>query len=117
MAIFARFNGLSSMKHTSTLIALTIGVITATSAAHAEKYCKSVDQNGNASYTLAPETGCKKKFKTVGIRQFVAPTSAPTSPANTEQNKSTNNSGNAPAAVNPVTAPAANNMPTAKSSE
>lgn len=67
------------MKLTSTLIALTIGVITANSA-HAEKYCKSVDQSGNASYTLAPETGCnKKKSKTVSVIQHTTQTTTVTS--------------------------------------
>ena len=63
VATFARLNGLTSMKLTSTLIVLACGAITMNSA-HAEKYCKSVDQSGNTSYTLAPETGCNKKFKT-----------------------------------------------------
>lgn len=67
------------MKLTSTLIALAIGVITANSA-HAEKYCKSVDQSGNASYTLAPETGCnKKKSKTVSVLQRTTQTTTVTS--------------------------------------
>ncbi len=70
MATFARLNGLTSMKLTSTLIVLACGAITMNSA-HAEKYCKSVDQSGNTSYTLAPETGCNKKFKTVSVIQRV----------------------------------------------
>jgi len=70
VATFARLNGLTSMKLTSTLIVLACGAITMNSA-HAEKYCKSVDQSGNTSYTLAPETGCNKKFKTVSVIQRV----------------------------------------------
>lgn len=82
MATFARLNGLTSMKLTSTLIVLACGAITMNSA-HAEKYCKSVDQSGNTSYTLAPETGCNKKFKTVSVIQRVTtsvttPTPTPT---------------------------------------
>ncbi len=110
MARFARLNGLTSMKLTPTLMALAIGVITANSA-HAEKYCKSVDQSGNASYTLAPATGCKNKLKTVGISQFkpaviTANTAATT---NTEQNKSTTAPSSAPAT------PTTNNVPVVQS--
>ena len=82
MATFARLNGLTSMKLTSTLIVLACGAITMNSA-HAEKYCKSVDQSGNTSYTLAPETGCHKKFKTVSVIQRV--TTAVTTPTPTPE--------------------------------
>ena len=71
MAIFARFNGLITMKVTPALIVLTLGMISGNSA-HAEKYCKSVDESGNASYIIAPSTGCKKQFKTVGVSHFKA---------------------------------------------
>jgi len=111
VARFARLNGLTSMKLTPTLMALAIGVITANSA-HAEKYCKSVDQSGNASYTLAPATGCKNKLKTVGVSQFKpavisANTAAVTT--NTEQNKSTTASSSAP------TTPTTNTVPVVQS--
>ena len=82
MATFARLNGLTSMKLTSTLIVLDCGAITMNSA-HAEKYCKSVDQSGNTSYTLAPETGCNKKFKTVSVIQRV--TTSVTTPTPTPE--------------------------------
>lgn len=113
MARFARLNVLTSMKLTPTLMALAIGVITANSA-HAEKYCKSVDQSGNASYTLAPATGCKNKLKTVGVSQFKpAVISANTAAVNTntehEQNKSTTASSSAP------TTTTTNNVPVVQS--
>lgn len=109
MTTFARFNGLTTMKLTSTFAVLTISIITANSA-HAEMYCKSVDQNGNATYTLAPDTGCnKKKSKTVGVRQFIAPAGTSTSTTNTESNKSATNSNNAPAAGSSAPVPSANN--------
>ena len=42
--------------------------------AHAERYCKSVDKYGNATYTLAPSYGCRaKKMKTVAIHHFIMP--------------------------------------------
>lgn len=112
MARFARLNGLTSMKLTPTLMALAIGVITANSA-HAEKYCKSVDQSGNASYTLAPATGCKNKFKTVGVSQFkptvVTANTAAVTTTNTEQSKSTTTSSSMP------TTPTTNNVPVSQS--
>lgn len=114
--LFARFNGLTSMKTTSkltsTFAVLTISVITANSA-HAETYCKSVDQNGDATYTLAPDTGCnKKKSKAVGVRQFVAPAGTSTSTTNTESNKLATDLNNAPTAGSSAPAPSTNN-PTA----
>ena len=108
MAKFAQLNGMTSIKLTSTLITLTLSVITANSA-HAEKYCKSIDQNGNASYILAPATGCKKKFKTVGVSQFKGMVTPVTT--NIEQNKSTN----MPTTANPVTSAVGSNKSAAAS--
>lgn len=108
MTKFAQLNGMTSIKLTSTLITLTLSVITA-NAAHAEKYCKSIDQNGNASYILAPATGCKKKFKTVGVSQFKGTVTPVTT--NTEQNKSTST----PTTANPVTSAAGSNTAVSKS--
>lgn len=104
MALFARLNGRMRMKLNSTLITLAMGLMAATSAVHAEKYCKSVDQNGNASYTLAPESGCKKQFKTVGIHKFMAPMAAPstTVSSSTNINSQTNSAPTAPT-TNPTT--------------
>lgn len=100
MAIFARFNGLITMKFTPAIMILTLGMIAGNSA-HAEKYCKSVDESGNASYTLAPETGCNKnKFKTVAVRQFSAPATTPTTNT-TEANKTTESKAE-PAVVTPA---------------
>jgi hypothetical protein len=47
---------------------MIIGVV------HAEQYCKSVDKDGNATYTLASKNGCHaKKMKTVAIHHFIMP--------------------------------------------
>ncbi|MBC7750663.1 MAG: hypothetical protein H7Z73_02945 [Candidatus Saccharibacteria bacterium] len=80
MATFARFNGLTSITLTPMLITLIMGMVT-TNSAHAEQYCKSVDQSGNASYTLAPESGCnKKKFKTIAVSHHITPQVATQTP-------------------------------------
>ncbi|GAC1369740.1 MAG: hypothetical protein NVSMB40_02090 [Aquirhabdus sp.] len=89
------------MKLASALLIAALNVI-ATTSAHAEKYCKAIDQNGNASYTIAPETGCKKKFKTVGVKQYRG-TVSPAVTAIMEQNNATHGAGNAPSKVDPVT--------------
>lgn len=117
MATFARLEGRTSMKLTPTLIVLAISVIAAHSA-HAEKYCKSVDQSGNATYTLAPETGCnKKRSKTVGVHQFVAPVAISTSTANTESNNSASDTSTAPAVANPAPAAAVSNATETESTQ
>lgn len=73
MATFARFNGLTSITLTPMIVTFIISIVT-THPAHAEQYCKSVDQNGNASYILAPESGCnKKKFKTIAVSHHITP--------------------------------------------
>lgn len=45
-------------------------------AAHAEQYCKSLDKDGNATYTLASDKGCKK-MKTVAISHHITPNATP----------------------------------------
>jgi hypothetical protein len=62
----------------STVASLCISII-AINAAHAEQYCKSVDKDGNATYTLAPKKGCHaKKMKTVAVSHYITPAPAPT---------------------------------------
>jgi len=57
----------------TTAISLSLGFM-AFSSAHAEQYCKSVDKDGNATYTLAPDKGCNtKKMKTVAISHHITP--------------------------------------------
>jgi hypothetical protein len=118
VATFAQVKGQTSMKLIPTFIALAIGMIT-TLPAHAEKYCKSVDQSGNASYTLAPENGCKKKFKTVGISQFKVTTTTPTTnttQTSTTTTTSTTEKNNTPVVVTPapVVMPSVSLAPTPK---
>ena len=118
MATFAQVKGQTSMKLIPTFIALAIGMMT-TLSAHAEKYCKSVDKSGNASYTLAPENGCKKKFKTVGISQFKFTTITPTTnttQTSTTTTTSTTEKNNPPVIVTPTPAvmPSASPTPTPK---
>jgi len=48
-----------------TTVSLSISLMSL-GAAHAEQYCKSLDKDGNATYTLASDKGCKK-MKTIAI--------------------------------------------------
>ncbi len=53
-----------------TAILMTTLFIATLSHAHAEQYCKSVDKDGNATYTLATDRGCSsKKIKTIAIHR------------------------------------------------
>lgn len=110
MAKFVQLNGLTSMKITSIFAALTIS-LTVANLAHAEKFCKSIDKDGNASYTTAPETGCKKKFKTVGVSQYKG-TVNPAVTAIMEQSNPTHGADNAPTKANPAAPTTGNNAPT-----
>jgi hypothetical protein len=88
---FTLFNkivqGRTTQLFSMSVLALSIG-ITSIGIAHAEQYCKSIDNNGSASYTLAPETGCnKKKFKTVSVSHHFTPASPETVKANTSTDK------------------------------
>jgi hypothetical protein len=91
--------------------------------AHAEQYCKSVDKDGNATYTLAPKNGCHaKKMKTVAIHHYIMP-AVPATPnpnaqkptdAKPAELKSNPTQEKSPAPVAPAPAPAAAVAPPAR---
>jgi hypothetical protein len=74
--------------HFAAVLGLAAMATMATTAAHAEQFCKSVDATGATSYVLAPATGCnKKKFKAVSVSHHITPqppapvVAAPAAPA------------------------------------
>ncbi len=85
-------------------ISLSISLLTL-GAAHAEQYCKSIDKDGNATYTLAPDKGCNaKKMKTVAISHHITP-SSPTAPK-TEAAKTNSTEATAPTTTGTTATPA-----------
>ena len=93
----------------SIIMSLSISLMTI-STAHAEQYCKSVDKDGNATYTLAPDKGCNaKKMKTVAISHHITPNSSPaktdsaTTPPNTSAATATSSSPTATTTSTPTT--------------
>lgn len=88
-------------------ISLSISLLTL-GAAHAEQYCKSIDKDGNATYTLASDKGCKK-MKTVAISHHITPSTPAPKPEATA-------AAAAPApASTPTTTPASTGTPPAAS--
>jgi hypothetical protein len=68
----------AAMQTFSKAILMTTMGIAMISPVHAEQYCKSVDKDGNATYTRAPDQGCSsKKLKTIAIHRLPSPTAAP----------------------------------------
>ncbi len=107
-------------KHTSNkslitqiLSATAISIsLMAFGAAHAEQYCKSIDKDGNATYTLAPDKGCNaKKMKTVAISHHITPSS----PAAPKAEGAKTNSTEATIATTPTTTGTAVAPPTGTS--
>lgn len=81
MATHTSRNSVITQFLSSTTIIFSLGLI-AISTAHAEQYCKSVDKAGNATYTLAPTTGCSsKKYKTIAIHHHISPPVSVTAPS------------------------------------
>jgi hypothetical protein len=70
--------GVATPIFSSAIITISLS-IAMLGTAHAEQYCKSVDKEGNATYTRAPDQGCSsKKYKTVAIhRQISTPANVP----------------------------------------
>lgn len=94
----------------TTAISLSLGFM-AFSSAHAEQYCKSVDKDGNATYTLAPDKGCNtKKMKTVAISHHITPSTPTPKPAVVAPTTAASAPTDTPAAT-PTTHPVANSAP------
>ena len=90
-----------------TTVSVTISLMTF-GAAHAEQYCKSLDKDGNATYTLAPDKGCNvKKMKTVAINHHITPSSSTApKPEAAKTNSTEATTATAPTTTGTATAPA-----------